>query len=299
MKDNDKILQNVIIVFCITTLVLIMLAVIFDLTNITKCIPFTHDYDWLGFLGAIVGGLIGAIGTYIGIYFTIRNEREQNRKKEIEDKKRAGYSYVTFTNTPITIDISLDSMSTGLIDSNENRNYLIGENVILDGARFFYIEYNFQNLNSNYPTAVKVENLHISFDSEVKDNKKIFYKYIDLYEYKNDYNAVTIKNKDVVAFSSKAFINTDQLKEIKNYFVNSKFIDLIATIEFINANGVLTKGKFSANLTKSNETKTGNKNCIGSNTINLAYNAENTYVIIENIEYLEDYNKKIFGKNGG
>ena len=41
--------------------------------------------------------------------------------------------------------------------------------------------------------------------------------------------------------------------------------------------------------------KIGNDNCLGSNKEKIDYKAENTYLIIENVDYCEDYGEKIFG----
>ena len=95
------------------------------------------------------------MSTYIGVYFTIKNEQEENRKRDIDDRKRKGYSYLTFTDSPLTLTIAIDSVSTGILD--QTQNILMGEDVKVDGANYLDIELNFKNLNDNYPTAVMIE----------------------------------------------------------------------------------------------------------------------------------------------
>lgn len=299
MKNSEKIIMRIIIIFGIITTFLLIIVILLDYFNITQYFPFnqlTNKYDWLSIIGAIIGGLIGAIGTYIGIHLTIKNEREESRSREINERKRTGYSYLTFTDSPLIIKISFDSVLTGELDLYKNQNLLIGENVKVVGANYFDIEFNFQNLNNNYPTAVMLEELELFYNSKISDNNKEYGKILNLCGYQKEYKPITIKNTNVVAFSSLAMINQKQLKDLEKYLINSEFIDVIVSIKFINANGVITEGKYSANLIKKNNIKLGNKNVLGSNKEKIIYEAENTYLTIENIDYLEEYNEKVFGK---
>ena len=58
---------------------------------------------------------------------------------------------------------------------------------------------------------------------------------------------------------------------------------VITNVNFINANGVVTSGKFSANLIKNNNLKLGSSKRVGSNKEKINYKAENTYLILKNI----------------
>ena len=296
MNKNKSITTIMIIIF-IVILAILMLAIVFlDYINIRNIFPFnqfTSQYDWFGIVGAIVGGLIGGLSTYIGIYFTIKNEQEENRKRDIDDRKRKGYSYLTFTDNPLTLKIAIDSVSTENLNSAQN--ILTEKNVKVVGVNYFDIELNFKNLNDNYPTAVILNNMEISYDSKVEDNRKIYKKVIFLSCKNKKYKPLTMMNDGIVAFSSRALISNGQMNNIKQYLLGSQFIDIIANISFINANGVVTTGRFSANLVKTNNTKIGNDNCLGSNKEKINYQAENTYLIIENVNYCEDYGEKIWG----
>ena len=149
--------------------------------------------------------------------------------------------------------IALDSISTGNLD--QDQNVLIGENVDIVGANYFDIEFNFKNINNNYPTAVMIDDIELVFDSEVENNIKMYKKNLRLYGYKKVYSPITVKNNETVAFESRALINKEQLEDIKAYLLTSQFIDIITNVNFINANGVVTLGKFSANLIKNNDVK--------------------------------------------
>ena len=297
MKNSEKTIMRIIIIFGIITTILLIMVILLDCFNITQYFPFnqlTNKYDWLSIIGAIIGGLIGAIGTYIGIQLTIKNEREESHNREINERKRTGYSYLTFTDSPVTIKISFDSELTGLLDKNQN--LLIGENVDVVGANYFDIELNFQNLNNNYPTAVMIEELELVYGSKIIDNNKQYEKFLNLYGYQKGYKPITVKNTNVVAFKSLAMINQKQLNDLEKYLINSEFIDVIVSIKFINANGIITEGKYSANLIKKNNIKLGNERNRGSNKVKIFYGAVNTYLIVEDIDYMEEYNEKVFGK---
>ena len=98
MNKNQSITK--IIKILIIIIIILMLVIVFlDYINIRNIFPFgqfTSQYDWFGIIGAIIGGLIGGLSTYIGIYFTIKNEQEENRKRDIDDRKRKGYSKASY-----------------------------------------------------------------------------------------------------------------------------------------------------------------------------------------------------------
>lgn len=175
MKENESIIKIIKIVSIV--IVIILLIIIFlDYFNIRSIFPFnqlTIQYDWLGVVAAIIGGLLSAVGTYIGIILTLENERENNEKKDIEERKRNGYSYLTFTNNPIILTISLDSIIWQL---NDKQNILIGTNVRVGGNNYLDIELNFKNLNNNYPSAALIEDMLIQYDFNFENNKKILTK---------------------------------------------------------------------------------------------------------------------------
>lgn len=294
--DKNNIITRIIVIFSITIIALLLATILLDYLNIRNIFQFnqlTSQYDWFGIIGAIIGGLIGAVSTYIGIALTIKNEREVNKKKDIEERKRVGYSYLTLSDYPLTLKIALDSILTGNLDQNQNT--LIAENVNVVGANYFDIELNFKNINNNYPTAVMIDDVEIMFDSKIENNIKIYKKILHLYGYKKVYNPLTVKNSEIIAFESRALINDKQLEDLKIHLLDSQFIDIITNINFINANGVVTSGKFSANLIKDNNVKIGSSECLGSNKVKLNYKAENTYLILKNVDYCENYGDEIFG----
>ena len=141
-----------------------------------------------------------------------------------------------------------------------------------------------------------IEELELVYGSKIIDNNKQYEKFLNLYGYQKGYKPITVKNTNVVAFKSLAMINQKQLNDLEKYLINSEFIDVIVSIKFINANGIITEGKYSANLIKKNNIKLGNERNRGSNKVKIFYGAENTYLIVEDIDYMEEYNEKVFGK---
>ena len=71
---NNKLLKNVLIIIIIFTIIL-MIA---DLVNITQYIKINPNNDWLGYIGAIIGGLL----TLVGVLMTINYENKK-RKEEL------------------------------------------------------------------------------------------------------------------------------------------------------------------------------------------------------------------------
>ena len=54
----------------------ILLILLLDLCNITHYIPFSRNYDWISFIGSFLGGVIGGLATFIGVYFTIKSQKQ-------------------------------------------------------------------------------------------------------------------------------------------------------------------------------------------------------------------------------
>ncbi len=289
----NKSIRKLIIIFGIITISILLLILFFDFININNYIPFTRDFDWLNLLGAIVGGLIGSIGTFLGIYLTIENERENNKKKEVDEKKRNGYSYITFSENPIKIKVHLDS-NTGIQNSGDYYSMLIGENVNAELTKFIDLEFEFLNLNSNIASGVMVNKVTLLFSDEDIDNRTSYKNYIDLYKYDDKYKKITIKGKDIFGFSSRALINDETLDKIKKQLISSNKMDIIADVSFINPNGIITRGNFRANLKLRSTKKEGSDKNIGSNKIINTYNANNTYLTIEEIIYVENIDEIIY-----
>lgn len=57
-----------------------------DLAGIRDWLPLTPHYDWLAFIGAILGGTIGGFITFGGVYLTLRQQRESDEMRRAAEK---------------------------------------------------------------------------------------------------------------------------------------------------------------------------------------------------------------------
>lgn len=71
----------------------------------------------------------------------------------------------------------------------------------------------------------------------------------------------------------------------------SKHIDIITNISFLNPSKIVTKGIFNVNLEISNIEKIGDPKNLGSNRLEITYNSTNTYFLIEDIYHVSEKTK--------
>lgn len=66
------------LVLASSVVALVALIVAMDLLGIRKVLPLTSQYDWLAFLGALIGGVVGGLFTFGGVYVTLRQQRRSD-----------------------------------------------------------------------------------------------------------------------------------------------------------------------------------------------------------------------------
>jgi len=67
---------------------IVVALVALDLVGIRRLVPLSEGYDWLAFLGALLGGIVGGLFTFGGVSLTLRQQRESDRQlREAEDTK--------------------------------------------------------------------------------------------------------------------------------------------------------------------------------------------------------------------
>ena len=107
-------MKRILCGFLVALVIVCALLIAADLFNITQYIPLTQNYDWLAFIGAIIGG----IATFAGVFFTL-----DYQKKSDEEKKRND-------NAPIIkIDVSYKSLEEhqgGIFTLNGSEVYTSG-----------------------------------------------------------------------------------------------------------------------------------------------------------------------------
>lgn len=269
---------------------IIVFFIIIDLINITQYIPFSKNYDWLGIGSAIIGGILGAAATLIGVYKTIDYQKERDKKQELERRKNNYYSYLTFSKHPIKINISLDSITN--IANIKNQAILIGQNVKISSPNYFDIELNFNMLNSTFPSSVALNKLTIFYNDKNVNNETCFNNSECFNKYTNNYNTITIKNKKIVVFTARCLMNNETKNKLSNGLEQSKRIDVIADISFLNPSKIVTRGKFITNLEIGNIKKIGNIKTLGSNKLEITFNSINNYFLIEDIHHINEENEE-------
>lgn len=281
-KNTNKKIKKILFLL----IAIIVFLIIIDLIDITQYIPFSEKYDWLGIGAAIIGGILGAVATLIGINQTIQYEKKRDKDKEIENRKNNYYSYLTFSKHPVKITISLDSTTN--ISNIKDKIILIEKNIKINSSNYFDIELNFDMLNNIFPSSVTLNELTILYNNETVDNEIHFNDIEHFYKYDNYYNKITIKNEKNVTFVARCLMDREKKNKLSKGLEQSKRIDIIADISFLNPSKIITKGNFRVNLELADTKKIGNKNNIGSNKQELFYNSINNYFDIDNIYYIDE-----------
>ena len=76
----------------IISLIFLLIVLVLDISNITQYIPFSKQYDWLGFIGTYIGSVLGSVITLFGVYQTIKYEKEKDDEKNKLDNKPYFYN---------------------------------------------------------------------------------------------------------------------------------------------------------------------------------------------------------------
>lgn len=80
-------MKKYILIIVTISIMFLMILFILDLTDITQYIPFSKQYDQLGFVGTYVGSLLGSVITLFGVYQTIKYEKEKDfEKNQLKNK---------------------------------------------------------------------------------------------------------------------------------------------------------------------------------------------------------------------
>lgn len=286
MKES-KWLGIYIIITLLIILAIILCVIYLDLININKYLCFSKSYDWLGFIGAIVGGLVSAVVTFLSLYISFNHERKIRENEDKNNSKREGYSYATLVEKPLEIVISEDSI-TSLDNIKDYYCILYGENVMANMSNYIDIILSLKNINKNYPSGAILKKINLIFNPKIINNNIIYKDSISLTGIDTKYKKLTLRNSEEFSFCSRALINNNDLKLIVDKLVNSDTIDIKAEIDLVNPNGVITSASYSANLILEKTNKKGAKNILGSNKIILKYNSENTYLMINKIDYIDE-----------
>lgn len=151
-------------IFIITAIISLLINIILT-TAFPLNFKIAHDNEWIGYYGSIAGSIISGIVTFLGIYITIRYEKD----KDLDTKRLQVYPYIKYS----LINI-IDSLTSG------NYEDYIDINVDLDlrkknkgsrrrFSRCCYID--FKNIGLCPAINVKIIEFRCrSFSTHIRDN---------------------------------------------------------------------------------------------------------------------------------
>lgn len=140
---------------------------------------------WMGFAGAIIGGLVGGLFTYFGVKMTIKNEnvKEQKKIQEKINEEKPRLDIVDFKKTNEKKDESCKSDCDVLFikvksyRSDSQRAYFSYDSLRFDKYNLCYCEYKFKNIGMTEIEDICVTT-NINRDTSVIDFEKL-YSYVD------------------------------------------------------------------------------------------------------------------------
>lgn len=141
-------------------LLLVVSLVVLDLIDIRQYVRLSADYDWLAFIGAIVGGVVGGLVTFGGVLLTLRNAQSAERSRQAAETLRNRLSMLPLFEMSVSYDpkhfdnsagqlaeepgtpvFSIDGASSGDEGALHFRHALLVSNVGLGHALLTAVEY--------------------------------------------------------------------------------------------------------------------------------------------------------------
>ncbi len=176
--------------------------------------------EWIGFLGSVLGGLIGGLFTYFGVRLTLKHEREKERKAELakanEEKPRLEITnYLDFENTKMLQEENSDCDALVLKiqeyrEDEKGKAIFIYDKKALDDKNLRFVEYEFKNIGMT-----EIEDICISTNLP-KDTALL-----DMGE-KTVYITNGILNYGV--WSRKEFIKPGDLFKLRVYYIEKQIV---------------------------------------------------------------------------
>jgi hypothetical protein len=85
-------------------LVVVLGLILLDLLGIRRFIPLTSDYDWLAFVGAVLGGIVGGLVTFGGVYLTLQHANESELRRQAAEDLRNRLSILPLFEFSVSYD---------------------------------------------------------------------------------------------------------------------------------------------------------------------------------------------------
>ena len=221
----------VILFLIVSTIVMVVL----DINDIRNYLPLTHKYDWLSYIGSIIGGLISLFVLLI----TLHNERRINKENMIEERKRTCYPFLIPNLKYQNIDLNPDNKSFNLTEYNNDCILLenLSDKNYVNGFMLSFT-LNMKSLNDNVPSFFRIKDVRFTISS-LKKAKKIISPNI----YTKDFSPVIINDVDNIYFPIK-FIMGD-----KRAFDGNGKVNLEITVEYKSVLGVSTTCEYFYDIT--------------------------------------------------
>ncbi len=108
---------------------IVFALVVIDLLGGRRFVPLTDHYDWLSFLGALLGGIVGGLFTFGGVYLTLQQQRETDRLQRDADAVKTRLSIMPLFEYAVSYDPK---------DFDNTDGQLVNETMpiyLLDGGR--------------------------------------------------------------------------------------------------------------------------------------------------------------------
>ena len=144
------VIKKAIIRLIVFAVLVIILTIILDFIDITQYFPFSHNYDWISFGGSFLGGIIGGLATFGGVYFSLKSQKEADDEKNRQAvipvmEYKISYDEDDFYNSSGQL-ISHINVEGAICEDESEKWYfnLIVENIGLGSAQITEITFDFK-----------------------------------------------------------------------------------------------------------------------------------------------------------
>lgn len=127
-----KMYRKQVVLWSVIILIIVPLAV-YCLSEISF-LPVTGGNDWAGFWGGYFGAIIGGICTVVGVFLSIRYEKEKSR----ENDERAVLPYIALTT--LEVENNIDFLNLKSLDDVKDDDQTQGYREILLDRVYFIVE---------------------------------------------------------------------------------------------------------------------------------------------------------------
>lgn len=175
--------------------------------------------DWLAFAGSIIGGLIGGLFTFLGVYLTLKRDREKERKAELikaeESKPRLEiirHTGIEETRGMVSANNDCNVLVLGIKDFVEEngRTKFVYDKAALSNENLVFVEYELKNVG-----LTEIKNVCVT--SNLPKNVSL----IEL-ERKDFYINESLLNYGV--WSNKRYLKPGDVFKLRVYYIKGQIV---------------------------------------------------------------------------